>query len=44
MRRGFRYLVWRALDQLMPDDRPVFLTWLILILLIINGIVAMQRW
>jgi len=28
----------------MPDDRPVFLTWLILILLVINGIIVVERW
>jgi len=28
----------------MPDDRPIFLTWLILTLLAINGIIAVQRW
>jgi hypothetical protein len=44
MWRWFWNLFWRALDQLMPDDRPVFLTWVILILFIINGIVTVQRW
>jgi hypothetical protein len=40
----FRYLFWRTLDQLMPDDRPVFLSWLIVLLLITNAIVALQHW
>jgi hypothetical protein len=44
MWRWLRSLSWRALDQLMPDDRPVFLMWLIVILLTINGIIAVQRW
>ena len=44
MWRWFRSFFWRTLDQLMPDDRPVFLTWLILILLVIDGIIAVQRW
>jgi len=28
----------------MPDDRPIFLTWMILTLLAINGIIAVLRW
>jgi hypothetical protein len=32
------------MDHLMPDSRPVFLMWLVLALLIVNGIVAVQRW
>jgi hypothetical protein len=44
MRQRFRSFFWRALDHLMPDDRPAFLMWLVLMLLIINGIVAIQRW
>jgi hypothetical protein len=40
----FRNLFWRALDHVMPDSRPVFLVWLILILLIVNAIIALLRW
>jgi hypothetical protein len=44
MGRRFTFFFWRALDHVMPDGRPVFLAWLILLLLIINGVVALQRW
>ena len=44
MRGRLRSLFWRALDHLMPDDRPTFLMWLILMLLIVNGLIAVQRW
>jgi len=28
----------------MPDGPPVFLMWVIVILLIVNGIIALSRW
>jgi hypothetical protein len=44
MRRYFRKYIWRALDQIMPDGPPVFLTWVIVILLVVNGIIALSHW
>ena len=44
MPKRFRKYFWRMLDQLMPDGRPVFLSWVILILLIVNGIIALTHW
>jgi hypothetical protein len=37
-------IFWRALDQVMPDGPPVFLSWLIVTLLILNAIIAISRW
>jgi hypothetical protein len=44
MPKRFRKFFWRALDQVMPDGPPVFLAWVILMLLIINAIIALSRW
>jgi len=41
MPRRFRSFFWRALDHVMPDGPPVFLTWVML--LIVSGIVAISR-
>jgi hypothetical protein len=32
-----------VLDQVMPDGPPVFLMWVITILLIVNAIIALSR-
>jgi hypothetical protein len=44
MPRRFRSFFWRALDQVMPDGSPVFLIWVIIMLLIVNAIIALSRW
>jgi hypothetical protein len=41
--RRFRSIFWRALDRMMPDGPPVFLMWVILMLLIVNGLVLTMR-
>jgi hypothetical protein len=35
---------WRALDHAMPDGPPVFLVFVVVSLLIGNGIIAFLRW
>jgi hypothetical protein len=44
MLKHFQKFFWRILDQVMPDGQPVFLTCVILLLLVLNGIVALNRW
>jgi hypothetical protein len=44
MLRRFQRLFWRALDHIVPDGPPVFLTWAVLMLLIVNAIIALSRW
>jgi hypothetical protein len=39
-----RKYFWRFLDQVMPDGPARFLTFLILFLLVVNGVVAILRW
>jgi hypothetical protein len=34
---------WRALDHAMPDGQPVFLVFVVVSLLIVNGITAFLR-
>jgi hypothetical protein len=31
---------WRALDHAMPDGRPFFLTFVVVFLLIVDGLIA----
>ena len=38
-----KYL-WRALDQAMPDGPPIFLVFVIVFLLVVNGFIAFLRW
>jgi hypothetical protein len=42
MPRRFQSFFWRTLDQVMPDGPPVFLAWVILMLLIVSGIIAVR--
>jgi hypothetical protein len=35
---------WRSLDRAMPDGPPIFLVFVIALLLIVNGFVAFLRW
>jgi hypothetical protein len=35
---------WRALDHAIPDGPAFFLTFVVVFLLIVNGIVAFLRW
>jgi hypothetical protein len=44
MRKHFRRYFWRVLDQIMPDGPPVFLSWVIVILLVVNAIIALSHW
>jgi hypothetical protein len=44
MPKRFRKYLWRILDQIMPDGPPVFLWWVIVILLVVTGIVALSHW
>jgi hypothetical protein len=44
MPRRLQSLFWRAVDQVMPDGPPVFLIWVIVMLLVVNGIIAISRW
>jgi hypothetical protein len=44
MQRHFWKYFWRVLDQIMPEGPPVFLTWVIVILLVVNGIIALSHW
>jgi hypothetical protein len=37
-------LFWLTLDHVMPDGPPAFLTFIILLLAILNGITALSRW
>jgi hypothetical protein len=39
-----RKYFWRALDHAMPDGPAFFLTFVVVFLLIVNGIVAFLRW
>jgi hypothetical protein len=36
--------IWRIADQAMPIGPPVFLTFLVLLLLILNGLILLHRW
>jgi hypothetical protein len=36
--------IWRVRDLALPVGRPVFLTFLVLLLLIINGAIVWRRW
>jgi hypothetical protein len=36
MLRRFRSFFWRILDHVMPDGPPVFLIWVIVMLLVVN--------
>jgi hypothetical protein len=44
MPKRFRSFFWRAFRQVVPDGRPVFLIWVIMMLLIANAIIALSRW
>jgi hypothetical protein len=35
---------WRSLDYAMPDGAPIFLVFVIAVLLVVNGFVAFLRW
>jgi hypothetical protein len=35
--------IWRIIDQAMPIGPPVFLTFLVLLLLILNGLIVLLR-
>jgi hypothetical protein len=37
-------LFWLTLDHVMPEGPPAFLTFIILLLAILNGITALSRW
>jgi hypothetical protein len=43
-RGRFQKIFWLSLDHLMPDGPPVFLMAVVLLLLIVNGAVAVSRW
>jgi hypothetical protein len=32
------------MDQVMPEEPPVVLSWLVVILLLVNAFVALSRW
>jgi hypothetical protein len=44
MRGRLQKFYWLLLDLAMPIGPPVFLTFVILVLLITNSIVALSRW
>jgi hypothetical protein len=44
MRGRFQKIFWLSLDHLMPDGPPVFLMAVVLLLLIVNGGLALSRW
>jgi hypothetical protein len=44
MRGRFQKIFWLSLDHLMPDGPPVFLMAVVLLLLIVNGFIAVSRW
>jgi hypothetical protein len=44
MRNRYQKFIWRIQDNVMPVGPPFFLTVVILLLLILNGIVALNRW
>jgi hypothetical protein len=44
MSRRLRKLFWLTVDHVMPDGPPAFLTFIILLLVILNGITALSRW
>jgi hypothetical protein len=44
MPNRFQKFFWLVADFTMPMGPPVFLTCVILLLLIANGIVALNRW
>jgi hypothetical protein len=41
--RRLRKFFWLTLDHVMPDGPPVFLTFIILLLVILNVITALSR-
>jgi hypothetical protein len=40
----FQKFIWRVRDLALPIGPPVFLTFLVLLLLIINGAIVWSRW
>lgn len=44
MRSRLKRLFWRAMDQVMPEGPPILLSWLVVVLLLINAFVALSRW
>jgi hypothetical protein len=44
MSSRLRKFFWLMLDHVMPDGPPAFLTFIILLLVILNGIIALSRW
>jgi hypothetical protein len=44
MPERFQKFLWRIQDTVMPDGPPIFLTCVVLLLLILNGIIALRRW
>jgi len=44
MRGRFRKIFWLSLDHFMPDGPPIFLMAVVLLLLILNGFIALSRW
>jgi hypothetical protein len=44
MSSRLRKFFWLMLDHVMPDGPPVCLTFVILLLVILNGITALSRW
>jgi hypothetical protein len=44
MHPRFQRFIWLALDHVMPDGPAFFLTFVVVFLLIVNGLLVLLRW
>jgi hypothetical protein len=44
MRKWYEKFIWRIQDLALPIGPPVFLTFVVLLLLIVNGAIVWSRW